>query len=119
MSNKKSIFQYISLTLLVIYLLTTSSVITTSGDDVIGFGGRVSTNKIESGSEASFTGSVMNNFSGEITVNGEKVQTAPLSSVVKAREIAEFLKTEIETGRFLLNKPAELLPDGTGGTVKP
>jgi len=51
--------------------------------------------------------------SGEITVNGKKVLTAPLSSIVKAREIAELLKTEITTGRFLLNKPAELLPDGT------
>lgn len=51
--------------------------------------------------------------SGEITVNGKKVQTAPLSSVVKAREIAEILKAEIENGRFLLNRPAELLPDGT------
>ncbi len=51
--------------------------------------------------------------SGEIRVNGKKVVTAPLSSVVKAREIAEILKTEIKTGKFLLNKPAELLPDGT------
>ncbi len=51
--------------------------------------------------------------SGEIIVNGKKVPTAPLSSVVKAREIAEILKTEIKTGKFFLNKPAELLPDGT------
>ncbi len=51
--------------------------------------------------------------SGEIIVNGKKVLTAPLSSVVKAREIAEILKTEIKNGRFVLNKPAELLPDGT------
>ncbi len=50
--------------------------------------------------------------SGEITVNGKKVLTAPLSSIVKAREIANYLKTQIEDGRFLLNKPAELLPDG-------
>lgn len=52
--------------------------------------------------------------SGEITVNGKKVLTSPLSSVVKAREIAEILKTQIREGRFLLNKPAELLPDGMG-----
>ncbi|MBW2659115.1 MAG: homocysteine biosynthesis protein [Deltaproteobacteria bacterium] len=51
--------------------------------------------------------------SGEITVNGKKVQTAPLSSVVKAREIAEILKQQIISGDFLLNRPAELLPDGT------
>ena len=51
--------------------------------------------------------------SGEIEVNGKKVKTAPLSSVVKAREIAELLKKQITDGSFLLNKPAELLPDGS------
>jgi uncharacterized protein (DUF39 family) len=45
-------------------------------------------------------------------VNGKKVKTAPLSSVVKARAIAEILKKDISDGRFLINKPAELLPDG-------
>ncbi len=50
--------------------------------------------------------------SGEIEVNGKKVRTAPLSSVVKAREIAEILQKRITEGRFLLNPPAELLPDG-------
>ncbi len=50
--------------------------------------------------------------SGEITVNGKKVKTAPLSSIVKAREIADVLKKKINEGNFLLNKPAELLPDG-------
>jgi uncharacterized protein (DUF39 family) len=50
--------------------------------------------------------------SGEIEVNGKKVKTAPLSSVVKARAIAEILKKNISEGRFFLNKPAELLPDG-------
>lgn len=50
--------------------------------------------------------------SGEIEVNGKKVKTAPLSSMVKARAIAEILKKEISEGRFQLNKPAELLPDG-------
>jgi len=49
--------------------------------------------------------------SGEIIVNGKKVKTAPLSSRVKAREIAEILKQKISEGKFLLNKPAELLPD--------
>lgn len=51
--------------------------------------------------------------SGEIMVNGKKVQTSPLSSVIKAREIAEILKKQIKSGSFLLNRPAELLPDGT------
>lgn len=50
--------------------------------------------------------------SGEITVNGKKVKTVPLSSRVKAREIATLLKKEISGGNFYLNKPAELLPDG-------
>jgi L-aspartate semialdehyde sulfurtransferase len=50
--------------------------------------------------------------SGEIEVNGKKVVTSPLSSVVKAREIAELLKKSIKEGKFLLNAPAELLPDG-------
>lgn len=49
---------------------------------------------------------------GEIEVNGKKVKTAPLSSMVKARTIAENLKKSISEGRFFLNKPAELLPDG-------
>jgi uncharacterized protein (DUF39 family) len=50
--------------------------------------------------------------SGEIEVNGKIVKASPLSSVVKAREIAEILKKDISEGRFLLNRPAELLPDG-------
>ncbi len=50
--------------------------------------------------------------SGEIEVNGKKVQTAPLSSFYKAREIALTLKDWIKKGEFLLQKPIELLPDG-------
>lgn len=51
--------------------------------------------------------------SGTIEVNGKEVQTAPLSSVVKAREIAEKLKSWISEGKFLLNRPAQTLPDGS------
>lgn len=51
--------------------------------------------------------------SGTIEVNGKEVQTAPLSSVVKAREIAETLKKWISSGKFLLNRPAQTLPDGS------
>jgi uncharacterized protein (DUF39 family) len=51
--------------------------------------------------------------SGSIIVNGKEVHTAPLSSVVKAREIASLLKEWISSGRFLLNRPAETLPDGS------
>ena len=38
--------------------------------------------------------------SGEIEVNGKKVKTAPLSSVVKARAIAEILKKDIRKVGF-------------------
>ncbi|MEN8809288.1 MAG: homocysteine biosynthesis protein [Desulfobacterales bacterium] len=48
--------------------------------------------------------------SGSIVVNGEQVPTAPLSSVAKAREIAETLKDWIEQGSFTLHEPAMNLP---------
>ena len=48
--------------------------------------------------------------SGHIDVNGQDVQTAPLSSVVKAREIAELLKTWIYDRKFLLSQPVQMLP---------
>jgi uncharacterized protein (DUF39 family) len=48
--------------------------------------------------------------SGSIVVNGKEVPTAPLSSIAKAREIAEILKAWIEQGDFLLHEPAQLLP---------
>lgn len=49
--------------------------------------------------------------SGQIEVNGKKVQTAPLSSVVGARKIAETLKRWIIDNQFTLEKPIKLLPD--------
>ncbi len=49
--------------------------------------------------------------SGTIQVNGKDVQTAPLSSLPMAREIAETLKAWMKDGKFLLNRPAQLLPD--------
>jgi len=48
--------------------------------------------------------------SGMIEVNGKQVPTAPLSSLVKAREIAETLKKWISEGSFTLHEPAQLLP---------
>jgi uncharacterized protein (DUF39 family) len=48
--------------------------------------------------------------SGEISVNGKKVTTAPLSSYSAAREIAGILKEWISSGRFLLGEPQETLP---------
>ncbi len=47
---------------------------------------------------------------GEIEIGGKRVKTAPLSSYVRAREIAETLKKWIDDGRFLLGQPQELLP---------
>lgn len=49
--------------------------------------------------------------SGTIQVNGKDVPTAPLSSLPMAREIAETLKSWMMDGKFLLQKPAQLLPD--------
>jgi uncharacterized protein (DUF39 family) len=48
--------------------------------------------------------------SGEIEVGGQKVPTAPLSSVVRAREIAETLKEWICRREFTVEKPIKLLP---------
>jgi len=49
--------------------------------------------------------------SGTITLNGKVVQTAPVSSYVRAKEIAEILKEWIQTGQFLLSQPQHLLKD--------
>lgn len=48
--------------------------------------------------------------SGEIEVAGKKVPTAPLSSVVRAREIAETLRQWIVERKFLLSEPVQALP---------
>ena len=48
--------------------------------------------------------------SGTITVQGQEVPTVPLSSVVRAREIAETLKKWIQSGKFTLGEPQQLLP---------
>jgi uncharacterized protein (DUF39 family) len=49
-------------------------------------------------------------MSGEIEVNGKPVQTAPLSSYFKAREIAEILKKWILDKKFTLNEPLQMFP---------
>ncbi len=49
--------------------------------------------------------------SGTIVVNGKEVPTAPLSSVVRAREIAETLKGWIMERKFTLTAPVQPLPD--------
>ena len=50
---------------------------------------------------------------GTILINGKKVRTTPVSSLVKAREIAGILKNWIQTGVFLLTEPVAKLPTGT------
>jgi uncharacterized protein (DUF39 family) len=48
--------------------------------------------------------------SGSVRVNGEDVTTVPLSSMVRAREIADTLKGWIQKGDFLLGEPQMMLP---------
>ena len=48
--------------------------------------------------------------SGEITIHNTKIPTVPLSSMVKAREIAHLLKAWIEKGDFTLTEPVFTLP---------
>jgi len=48
--------------------------------------------------------------SGSIEINGKKIPTAPLSSLAKARQIAEILKEWITKGEFTLTEPVESLP---------
>ncbi len=58
--------------------------------------------------------------SGRIEVRGKKVETAPLSSLPRAREIAKVLKGWIERGEFEVARPTETLPDaGSGIKFKP
>ena len=48
--------------------------------------------------------------SGSIRIKGKDVPTVPLSSVVRAREIAKILKQKISQGKFLLGEPQFTLP---------
>lgn len=49
-------------------------------------------------------------MSGTIMLDNHEVPTVPLSSMVRAREVANLLKEWITSGRFLLGEPVELLP---------
>ena len=53
-------------------------------------------------------------MSGEIELKQKKIKTASLSSLYKAREIAELLKEQIKKGEFLLTEPVEIFPKGKG-----
>ncbi|HTY08744.1 MAG TPA: homocysteine biosynthesis protein [Candidatus Edwardsbacteria bacterium] len=55
--------------------------------------------------------------SGRITVGGKTVPTAPLSSLAKAREIAQTLKQWITSGKFELTAPVAPLP--AAGSLPP
>lgn len=55
--------------------------------------------------------------SGKIVVQGKEVPTSGLSSYLKAREIAQLLKEWIESGKFFLTRPVELLPSVDSGVV--
>mgnify|MGYP002063596018 CR=1 FL=1 len=48
--------------------------------------------------------------SGEVKIKGRLVPTTPLSSLVKAREIADILKRDIAKGHFLIGEPQFNLP---------
>jgi uncharacterized protein (DUF39 family) len=48
--------------------------------------------------------------SGNIVLNGKNIPTAPMSSYLKAQEIAAILKEWIERGDFILGEPQQLLP---------
>ncbi len=48
--------------------------------------------------------------SGVIKLNGQEVPTVPLSSLVRAREIADILKKKIARGAFFLGEPQFTLP---------
>jgi uncharacterized protein (DUF39 family) len=50
--------------------------------------------------------------SGKMMLDGNEIVTVPLSSLTRAREIANILKKWIEEGRFFLGEPVELLPSG-------
>jgi uncharacterized protein (DUF39 family) len=48
--------------------------------------------------------------SGSIKFNGQEVATVPLSSVVRAGEIADILKKKISKGQFMIGEPQFTLP---------
>jgi len=51
--------------------------------------------------------------SGEIEVNGQKIRTAPVASLAKARQIANLLKDKISKGEFFIQEPIQLFPSDT------
>jgi uncharacterized protein (DUF39 family) len=48
--------------------------------------------------------------SGTMKFNGQEVPTVPVSSYLRAGEIAGILKGWIEKGEFILSEPQEMVP---------
>jgi len=48
--------------------------------------------------------------SGQIKVNGKEIPTVPVSSHIRAVEIADILKMWLENGKFFLTEPQVMLP---------
>lgn len=51
--------------------------------------------------------------SGSIKVKGKKIRTAPVSSLAKARKIAQELKEWLQNGQFEVSRPVQLFPQNT------
>ncbi len=51
--------------------------------------------------------------SGEIELDGQKIKTAPVASLAKARTIAMILKEQIQNGQFLVQEPIQIFPENT------
>lgn len=51
--------------------------------------------------------------SGTIKIDGKKIRTAPVSSLSKARKIAQELKEWLLKGNFEISKPVQLFPKNT------
>ncbi|MBN1985000.1 MAG: homocysteine biosynthesis protein [Prolixibacteraceae bacterium] len=51
--------------------------------------------------------------SGTIKVNGQKIRTAPVASLAKARKIAHELKKWLKEGNFEISKPVQMFPQNT------
>jgi len=52
-------------------------------------------------------------LTGQIEIDNKKVRTASLSSLIKAREIADVLKKWLSKGQFYLNQPVQHFPSKT------
>ncbi len=48
--------------------------------------------------------------SGEVSIKGKQVPTSSLSSLYKARQVSEVLKSWIKKGEFMLQEPVQSLP---------